>query len=558
MNLKVQKIDPFQFVNKSFTIAVALPDSFPDISRRISNMPLKVDVCFDDESYQSESLDRNYHPNLVEVISNTNIDRSRRGLVTLKIKEPSSAHNNKKYIIKFTALSLEGDKSSICGYSVPITTVRHKLRINEEYAGHGSYVWMKDVGGKDKSIDLQVGLVDANDAFVLNRRVPLRVALLYASGTPVPQQDILQLSPESQLLITQNGFTRIKCRINEVSSRHQGQLFQILISPDSDLPSLSLSDISPAYSVPVEVKSKINFSHKRKLQALGESAAGEAARSNAIHLNGTGRAGGVKDATDTIRHVPKYDTYLGRNFDAYSSSNHSLTSSSLSGALSNGMHAVNLHAGKAVKASSGLGAMGPLMQQSLAPPSASSSILPLSSVLFNSGRSDNHTNSSSSSNHVSALSVSSGSSNPNVNKSNPLLDAEGGPLVHALPFPQHRSNDALNEMYHRAMHYSAEAPTGTTPTQSLSRTHSAPLLGPVPPIETSLWGRSSVQAAEALKDLTSWVQLVYSSLREMQWTPLGQLPGAINPETGLPIAPEERVLYNMKNPNKLIESLALG
>uniref|UniRef100_A0A7S3MI57 Uncharacterized protein n=1 Tax=Spumella elongata TaxID=89044 RepID=A0A7S3MI57_9STRA len=548
MNLKVQKIDPYQFVNKCFTIAVVLPDSFPDISRRISNLPLKVDVCFDDESYQSESLDRSYHPNLVEVVSNTNIDRSRRGLVTLRLKEPSSANSNKKYVIKFTALSLEGETTSIVGYSVPIMAVRHKLKISEEFAGHGSYVWMKDVGGKDKSIDLQVGLVDANDSYVLNRRVPLRVALLYASGTPVPQQDILQLSPDSQLLIAQNGFTRIKCRINEVSSRHQGQLFQILISPESDLQSLSLGDISPAHSVPVEVKSKINFSHKRKLQALGESAAGEVSRNNATHLNGIAGAVTGKDGSDPGRHVPKYDTYLGRSFDAYSSSNHSLSSSTLPGALSNVVH------GQGVKPSGGLGGMGPLLVQPLAPPATSASILPLSSVLSNSGRSDNHTNSTSSSNHVSALSVSSSGSNPNL-KNDPLIDAEGRLLVHAPPFPQNRSNDALNEMYHRAMQFSSEA---ATPIHGLSRTHSAPLLGPVPPIETSLWGRSSVQAAEALKDLTSWVEMVYSSLREMQWTPLGQLPGAINPETGLPIAQEERLLYNMKNPNKLIESLALG
>eukprot|EP01032_Pedospumella_encystans_P012569 gene12569-14535_t len=547
MNLKVQKVDPYQFVNKCFTIAVVLPDSFPDISRRISNLPLKVDVCFDDETYQSESLDRNYHPNLVEVISNTNIDRSRRGLVTLRFKEPSSANSNKKYVIKFTALSLEGETTSISGYSVPIMAVRYKLKISEEFAGHGSYVWMKDVGGKDKSIDLQVGLVDANDSYVLNRRVPLRVALLYASGTPVPQQDILQLSPDSQLLIAQNGFTRIKCRINEVSSRHQGQLFQILISPESDLQSLSLGDISPAHSVPVEVKSKINFSHKRKLQALGESAAGDAARNNSLHVSGTAGAVAGKDASDPGRHVPKYDSYLGRSFDAYSSSNHSLSSSTLPGTLSNGVHAVNL------------GAMGPLLVQPLAPPAGSASILPLSSVLSNSSRSDNHTHSTSSSNQASALSVSSIGSNPNLSSNaNGMVDAEGRPLVHALPFPQHRSNDALNEMYQRAMQFSSEAATGTTPIHGLSRTHSAPLLGPVPPIETSLWGRSSVQAAEALKDLTSWVELVYSSLREMQWTPLGQLPGAINPETGLPIAQEERLLYNMKNPNMLIESLALG
>lgn len=573
MNLKVQKVDPYQFVNKNFTIAVVLPDNFPDISRRTSNLPLKVDVCFDEEVSQFDPLDRNYNPNLVDVVSNTNIDRSRRAVVTLRLKEPSANHNNKKFVIRFTALTLEGEVNSICGYSIPITVVRFKLKIQEEFADHGSYIWMKDVGGKDKSIDLQVGVVDNNDTFVMNRRVPLKVALLYASGVLVPQQDILQLSPDSQLLIGQGGFTRIKCRINEVSSRHQGQLFQILISPDYDLPS-PLADISPARSVPVEVKSKINFSHKRKMQAMGDTSptsnngannnpAGVGGSSYHAALTTSAAASAAAAETEALEDskmgilrsaYSSYDAFRARNFDTF--------------ATASVLPAGGLSVAQLIKPSPYLGGAASLIQTSLshtpnnnhsshsahaAHASHPSSILPLSSVLSSSRALDNGAVPGGS------QAGSSVSSNPASGEEN-INVSQGSALTANLTssFAKRKSNDALNEMYHRAFHRGLTPTPNGHPSHSALLAHASEGLLPMAPIETGLWGRSSVQAAEALKDLTSWVELVYSSLREMQWVPLGHLHSAVNPETGLPIAQDERVMYQMRNPNKLIEGLALG
>jgi hypothetical protein len=115
MNLKVQKIDAYQFVGKDFTLVITLPDSFPDISRRTSNLPLKVDVCYEDEINSFDTLDRNFNPNLLEVKANTNIDRSRRAVVTVRINEPSANHNNRKFILRFIAFTLEGDLTSVVG-----------------------------------------------------------------------------------------------------------------------------------------------------------------------------------------------------------------------------------------------------------------------------------------------------------------------------------------------------------------------------------------------------------------------------------------------------------
>ena len=93
----------------------------------------------------------------------------------------------------------------------------------------------KEEGGKDKCIELQIVLVDAESKQVRNRKVPLKATLVYYRGqffsqqtiVPVIQQSILALSPESRFMIDENGDGIIKMRINEVSTRHQGQMFQV-------------------------------------------------------------------------------------------------------------------------------------------------------------------------------------------------------------------------------------------------------------------------------------------------------------------------------------------
>ena len=91
-------------------------------------------------------------------------------------------------------------------------------------------MWYKDEGGKDKCIEHKVSLHDANDHLILNRRIPLRVVLTYSSRETVLQQNILTISPESRVYIDETGYALIKLRVNEVSNRHRGQLFQVIIS----------------------------------------------------------------------------------------------------------------------------------------------------------------------------------------------------------------------------------------------------------------------------------------------------------------------------------------
>lgn len=585
-SLKVQKVEPYQFVDKEFTIVVTLPDTFPDISRRTSNLPLKVDVCYEEEAGNFDPLDRNYNPSLIDVVTNTNIDRSRRGVVTVRMKDASANHGNRKFIIRFIVFTLEGDLSSVYGYSMPITVVRYKLKIQEEFANQGSYIWMKDVGGKDKSIDLQILLMDTNDNVVVNRKVPLRVVLIYANGVTVPQQDILQLSPDSQLFVGHNGFTRIKCRINEVSSRHQGQLFQICVIPDFDLPS-PLADISPARSVPVEVKSKINFSHKRKHQS-GSNAAYPMAEGDGE--DGGAMRGMVHSAFDPYRAasalpitfpsgagLPPHSNFMGANIAQLIKTGNSLGPVGVSANLPH----VSAVPTAAVPVPADL--------------SHHSALLPLSSVLSSNRLSDVI--------GAATTTASSSSSNMNTASGNPIPASVGlfvntlatapvavpvsttgtasttqqgrpespssiagtyGGSYSGVPAPSRRLNDTAAEMLHqRAIRYAQQASVSAHSTPRISAHPSHNNLPSFPGLTPRAHGAHSglgapitpLEAADAVRELGAWTEQVLAALMVMQWTPIGSLQGEINPETKLPVNAADRVLYSMQNPNQLIEAL---
>jgi hypothetical protein len=199
-------------------------------------------------------------PDIIEVISNSNIQPNGLAETLLKFKTVSMSKQNRRFVIVAEAYSKSDNILIARGTSNPITCVKHKLIIQEESLV--AYSWYKDEGGKDKCIELKALLVDSNKCLVRDRFVPLRALLTYSGGQPVQQQNILALSPDSRVCIDESGSARFKIRINEVSNRHRGQMFQVLISPDlSQLP--TTADISPALSVPVEVKSKRNASSKK-------------------------------------------------------------------------------------------------------------------------------------------------------------------------------------------------------------------------------------------------------------------------------------------------------
>eukprot|EP01035_Chromulina_nebulosa_P027528 gene27528-36221_t len=201
---------------------------------------------------------------ILEIVSNKPMDETRLSTeLTVKFKDLSVSHSNSRFIVALVATKVQADNEihamtstrqavRLCYTSlVPITVVRHKLRIIEENTS--SYLWYKDEGGKDKCVDLRVCLTDENNAFIYNRAVPLRVMLSYESGQLVQQQQIMFLSPDSRISILTNAdesfvmtvfnvtldvmnersIASLKIRITEVSIRHQGQAFQVVVLPDT-------------------------------------------------------------------------------------------------------------------------------------------------------------------------------------------------------------------------------------------------------------------------------------------------------------------------------------
>jgi hypothetical protein len=111
-----------------------------------------------------------------------------------------------------------------------------------------------------------VHLQDCDGQKVRNRKVPLKVTLCYRNNGVVPQQSILQLSPDTRAVIDEHfGESLIKFRVNEVSTRHQGQMFQVLVAPDLTV-APSAADIMSVFCTPVDVKSKRNNHRDRQQQ----------------------------------------------------------------------------------------------------------------------------------------------------------------------------------------------------------------------------------------------------------------------------------------------------
>lgn len=245
--LQVEEVDKYLFVDNIFTLSFWVLDLETNRPRVGDHWLVNVTI-----SYDQPHLECNQ--GLIDVISCSGIDSTGYGKVQFKVRDISMNHGNKRFCLIFdgtnpiTAQTLRGQTN-------PFVCVRHKLVIREE--NQTPYAWYKDEGGKDKCIEFQAILIDGNNTIVLGRVVPLRAVLMYYGGQPVLQQNILTVSPDSRAAIDETGIAKIKLRINEVSNRHRGQLFQVLVSPHFN------DDVSPALSMPVEVRSKRNTTTKR-------------------------------------------------------------------------------------------------------------------------------------------------------------------------------------------------------------------------------------------------------------------------------------------------------
>ena len=142
--------------------------------------------------------------------------------------------------------------------TAPISLVRYKLRLT---APDWHSVWYKDEGGRDKCMELTVGLYDAQQKMALGSW-PLSVTLCYAvthptrttAPIPVSNPEILRiLSPKAPLRFSQSSETmKLRFRIEDVSKNHQGQDFCLQLAVAAD------DSVAPVTTPAVNVRSKRN------------------------------------------------------------------------------------------------------------------------------------------------------------------------------------------------------------------------------------------------------------------------------------------------------------
>jgi len=191
---------------------------------------------------------------------------SRPLALPFRFKESSLHHDNKKFRLRVRAT---GNFAGLVepAVSKPISVIKYKLHVENELPKQ----FFKDQGGRERRMELRVQLKDAYDKPVrLPKPMPLVAQLCYEKTHDlVPNQhDILKFK-HAEPKIGRDGQATILFRIEEVSSRHQRQNFQMYITPDIERCPLN-GDVLAVYSSAVTVRSKetgkTNRKRPRKMQ----------------------------------------------------------------------------------------------------------------------------------------------------------------------------------------------------------------------------------------------------------------------------------------------------
>mmetsp|Transcript_31160 Transcript_31160/g.35953 ORF Transcript_31160/g.35953 Transcript_31160/m.35953 type:complete len:698 (+) Transcript_31160:358-2451(+) len=118
-------------------------------------------------------------------------------------------------------------------------------------------VWYKDEGGRDKCMQVDIGMESSDQAVAYDKRVPLKLNLKYDGPQmlQVVNQSLLRtLGSPAHYIDPDTGKANIRFRIEDVSKNHQGQSFIVEICADST----KYPHVAPGYTRSVSVRSKRN------------------------------------------------------------------------------------------------------------------------------------------------------------------------------------------------------------------------------------------------------------------------------------------------------------
>jgi hypothetical protein len=200
------------------------------------------------------------------------------------------------FVIQFTPrLDAEQAIKGIPSVSTnTIHAVNYKIRVTTEEDWEN--VWYKDEGGRDKCMEVYAGIYDKDDQLRTGEQIPLHLALCYntegGEAAQVSNQEILRILGTSKIAVDKStGKARIRFRIEDVSKNHQGQDFQLEVSPEPK--SKGFKDVAPGYAPSVSVRSKRN---KRTRNSSGGGSIVRGASSERRPSPDPSRARGMFDA----------------------------------------------------------------------------------------------------------------------------------------------------------------------------------------------------------------------------------------------------------------------
>lgn len=269
MKLQLENpIDSYLFINKIYNIQIYITDHDNSTIFQTIATTLK----FSCKLYYHEDYKQRNPIEINDILEFNNTSCQGAGIYNISLSFKEQCSQRKTLLIEFIPYldNPSTDNSVLDSLQKVVSTVfslmTYQLHIEEE--NNAPYIWYKDEGSKDKSIDYIVTLRDINANIVKNQKVFIKVQLLYENGEMVGIQQILDILPSSKTQIDCSNPAIIKFRINEVSNRHRGQLFQVEVSIDKFQPPNLLFEVAPALSVPVDVKSKRNNQRGRSDKAF--------------------------------------------------------------------------------------------------------------------------------------------------------------------------------------------------------------------------------------------------------------------------------------------------
>jgi len=250
-----QPLNQYNFPDKTFSLFLSLVDQYG----QSFIMPSSEDqVCFKIELLHADTQ-RLVTPGVLKIENKGPLVIGAEGTceVQMKIAEDASRNNSitnvlRKYLFCISSTNRSDLEELIAG---PMTIVRYRLEVRSNPARPIPKDWYKDEGGRENCIEMFVYLKDRDGQEVNNRKVKLRLVLLYEIMDKVQNQEILKLSPDCKTTTGDEGKAMLKLRIEEVSKNHQRQAFRVKVEPDiEDNP--TAVDISSDVSPPISVYSK--------------------------------------------------------------------------------------------------------------------------------------------------------------------------------------------------------------------------------------------------------------------------------------------------------------